>query len=121
MFGHTPYTFLDAQRHCEHYGARLVSIESSAEYNFIRGFLMILSDSKHWIGLTDETTEGTWNYYPSEQTANFLNWHPSQPEQGTGANCAAIVQNSIINTLTSRVFISFSRYVNSSMWCPCIG
>ncbi|KAH3695176.1 hypothetical protein DPMN_082632 [Dreissena polymorpha] len=51
---------------------------------------MMLIDHIHWIGLTDETTEWTWKYYPSEKIAEFLNWHPSQPEKGTKSNCAAI-------------------------------
>ncbi|KAH3752270.1 hypothetical protein DPMN_186886 [Dreissena polymorpha] len=92
LFGHTAYTFLDAQRQCEHYKATLVNIESREEYNFIRGFLMMICDQLHWIGLTDETTEGTWKYYPSEKIAEFLNWYPGdrEPNEGTRANCAAI-------------------------------
>lgn len=40
--------------------------------------------------MTDELTEGMWKHYPSENTAEFLDWGRGQPEQGKHANCVAI-------------------------------
>ncbi|KAH3752324.1 perlucin-like protein [Dreissena polymorpha] len=90
-FGHTAYNFLDSQRHCEHYGASLVNLESKDESDFLRGFLMLLSDQQHWIGLSDGTNEGIWTWYPSEKRAEYTDWDHGQPNDGTGANCGAIV------------------------------
>ncbi|KAH3752121.1 perlucin-like isoform X1 [Dreissena polymorpha] len=90
--GHTSFNFLDSQRHCEHYGASLVNLETRDEIAFLRGYLMLLSDQKHWIGLSDEETEGIWKWYPSEKRANVTDWQPNdnEPNGGIAANCAAI-------------------------------
>ncbi|KAH3752331.1 perlucin-like protein [Dreissena polymorpha] len=90
LFGHTSYSFHESQLFCLHFGANLVNIESSIENAFIRGELMTLKAPRHWIGLTDEVSEGIWTLYPSEKVATFLDWsHWSQPNDGIYANCAA--------------------------------
>ncbi|XP_052247472.1 perlucin-like protein [Dreissena polymorpha] len=90
-FGHTAYNFLDSQRNCKEHGASLVNLETKDEIDFLRGFLMLLGDQRHWIGLSDENHEGNWTWYPSEKRAEYTDWDRHQPNNGTVSNCGAIV------------------------------
>ncbi|KAH3752126.1 perlucin-like protein isoform X1 [Dreissena polymorpha] len=94
LFGHTPYSFHESQVFCLHFGASLVNVESYYENMFIRGELVTLKAPQHWMGLTDEVTEGIWTFYPSEKVATFLDWSHHlidwpQPNDGLRGNCAA--------------------------------
>ncbi|KAL4218233.1 hypothetical protein ACF0H5_022969 [Mactra antiquata] len=88
--GHEGLSFQEAGRYCEHFKAYLVNIETPVENIFIKSYLADLKEPKHWIGLTDITIEGIWNYYPSEKAATYLNWSPGQPDEHKRANCAAV-------------------------------
>ncbi|XP_052761513.1 perlucin-like protein [Mya arenaria] len=89
LIGHTDLSFIDAQRYCQSHGANLVNLETPKENTFLKGYLSDLKDSKHWIGLTDEITEGVWKQYPSEELVTFTDWGTHQPNNGKTSNCAA--------------------------------
>ncbi|KAL4224131.1 C-type lectin (CTL) or carbohydrate-recognition domain (CRD) [Mactra antiquata] len=91
-FGRNDVTFNDAQQFCEHFHCNLVNIETQTEMAFLRSYLSELKAPTHWIGLTDELIEDVWKLYPSEVNAPFLDWYPGEPNQGNGANCAAIYE-----------------------------
>ncbi|MFN8777749.1 MAG: HYR domain-containing protein, partial [Flavobacteriales bacterium] len=54
-------------------GGHLATIANAAENAFLSGV------GRHWIGLNDQATEGTWAYSNGEPV-NYLNWGPGQPD-----------------------------------------
>ena len=45
-----------------------------------------------WLGITDADSEDTW-YWPATKTeATYTRFHPTEPNGGTGENCAIIWQ-----------------------------
>ncbi|XP_022599913.1 ladderlectin-like isoform X1 [Seriola dumerili] len=63
-FINIPMAWMEAEKHCWHYGANLASIHDEQEHNFIRDFVM---DSNYyglygpaWIGGHDAVRSGEW-------------------------------------------------------------
>ncbi|XP_060607555.1 perlucin-like protein [Ruditapes philippinarum] len=94
LFPHNNLSFHDAQRFCEHLGGYLTHVNDATENAFLKSYLSDLKDSIHWIGLTDEVTEGIWRWYDNNQVANFTNWHilTSEPNGGKAQNCVYIAE-----------------------------
>ncbi|XP_074848181.1 C-type lectin domain family 4 member K-like [Carettochelys insculpta] len=86
-FSQEEKSWADAEQFCVSQGSHLTSIFSQGEQDFLsKG-----ADRKpHWIGLTDQGTEGRWRWvdgteYSAEASRRF--WEPEQPDnwdQGIG-------------------------------------
>lgn len=47
-----------------------------------------------WIGLTDDSLEGQWEWLPSAETSGFTDWAPGQPDNGHNEDCAVLSHHS---------------------------
>ena len=71
-------------------GGQMLSISDAAENDFIRN--QMVSGSSVWLGLTDEASEGNWEWTTGEST-DYFNWASGEPNEGTSANHARLRQN----------------------------
>ena len=76
----TTSTWTDAQAYAESLGGNLVTINSEAEQNWLWDTFGWNQDV--WIGMNDETTEGTWEWVSGE-TVDYTNWAGSEPNSGS--------------------------------------
>lgn len=67
-----------AKEVCEGYGGHLVTITSVEENDFLIRNLPNFNRSFYWIGATDETQEGIWEWTTGE-TFSFNNWSKNSP------------------------------------------
>jgi hypothetical protein len=75
----TTMTWHEAKTHCENLDGHLATINSQAEDEFVYNNLAAFSPhEKVWIGATDETQEGAWEWVTSE-VWNFTNWAENEP------------------------------------------
>lgn len=81
----TSMTWQEAQFSCGRNGGSLVTINDSAENEFLKTNFQIQSNNT-WIGYTDNAIEGSWEWVVG--TSSFTNWYPSYPNGGTSSNCA---------------------------------
>ncbi|KAL4217897.1 C-type lectin domain 17 [Mactra antiquata] len=86
--GHTAVDFHSAVTFCHHYHGKLVEIETDAENDFLRNFLVDFKDPNHWIGLTDSIIEGEWRWYSNDLVASYVDWYPGEPNNEKLHNCA---------------------------------
>ena len=93
-------TWFEAANYCRGEGGKLVEINSEEENRVIeeeieRGGYQS-RNMWFWIGLTDESEEGTWRYASDGEVASFSNWdtsYPANPEPNNWNNnehCALI-------------------------------
>jgi hypothetical protein len=64
-------------------GGHLLTVSSAAENNFFSGL------GQHWIGMTDEVTEGTWVWVTGEPVI-YTNWAPGEPNNSGNQDYALI-------------------------------
>jgi len=84
--GGYPYTWAEAEDVCKARHMSLASIHSEEEQTFVFG---LTEGSYPWIGLTDATTEGEWQW--SDGTpVDYLNWFPGNPDGGDQEDCVYI-------------------------------
>ncbi|XP_054977312.1 C-type lectin domain family 4 member F [Sorex araneus] len=79
-FSEAKKTWQDAENFCVSWGAHLASVTSEEEQAFL---ITVIKDSYHWIGLTDQGTEGVWHWtdrtpFNDAQSRKF--WEPNQPD-----------------------------------------
>ncbi|XP_021363194.1 uncharacterized protein LOC110456661, partial [Mizuhopecten yessoensis] len=90
-----PKTWPDAQWDCNRRGGNLSSISGPREQNFLQA---VLSSGQFanlpynfWIGATDGTVEGGWEWVDGGPFA-FFHWDAGEPnESGVGEDCVEIV------------------------------
>lgn len=70
----------DAKAHCEGLGGHLVTITSQAENDFVYGSIGI-DGMNHWLGGTDESVEGAWEWVTGEPWI-YTRWGSGQPDDG---------------------------------------
>ncbi len=67
------------------YGGHLATVRSQEENDWLH----VNFPDNLWIGLTDENSEGNWQW-SSGEPVTFLNWGSTEPNGGTNANHAVI-------------------------------
>ncbi|MCL1951780.1 MAG: hypothetical protein FWF60_03020 [Oscillospiraceae bacterium] len=72
-------TWHDAKRKCEELGGHLATITSQAEQNFIEGLITNHERNIYWLGGTDETQSGQWEWVTGEPF-EYTNWDIWQPD-----------------------------------------
>ncbi|MFX1282788.1 MAG: NosD domain-containing protein [Promethearchaeota archaeon] len=77
-----PRTWREAKTDCEALGGHLVTITSQAENDFVRS-LTSWGEPTFWIGLTDEITEGEWQWV-TDEVVNYTNWGSGEPNDSGG-------------------------------------
>ncbi|KAL4227476.1 hypothetical protein ACF0H5_012920 [Mactra antiquata] len=92
LFGHHDLDFIEAEKFCDHYHAKLVEIETARENTFLKSFLGDLKDQNHWIGLVDEVVENEWRWHSDDSITNFTDWYPNKPSGGKASNCVVVEQ-----------------------------
>ncbi|KAK3100720.1 hypothetical protein FSP39_024244 [Pinctada imbricata] len=91
-----PKTWSDAQWACQQLNSSLLSIEGPREQNFIQA---VLNTGRYrtiqfnfWMGGSDISQEGGWEWTDPNIPFAYLNWHPGEPnEYGVGEDCMEIV------------------------------
>lgn len=79
----SPQKWKNAKLICQHFGNKLVKIESEEENEFIKGEYLS-SEGPYWIGLSDSDHEGQW-------LTGYQKWKTGQPNNKDGKqNCVAI-------------------------------
>ncbi|MFX0185840.1 MAG: C-type lectin domain-containing protein [Candidatus Hodarchaeota archaeon] len=88
-------TWIEAKVDCEAQGGYLVTITNKEENDFLRN---LIEPDTGWIGLTDERTEGDWQWVTGE-TVTYLNWDPGpeEPNGGTNENYAQMYGEGVWN------------------------
>ncbi|XP_015767022.1 PREDICTED: uncharacterized protein LOC107345789 isoform X1 [Acropora digitifera] len=76
-------TWTEAQKACNSYHANLVRIRNQEENVYVQHRL---NGAKGWIGLTDLTTEGTFEW-ADNQPVNFTYWAKNQPNNFRNEDC----------------------------------
>ncbi|XP_067041439.1 uncharacterized protein [Acropora muricata] len=76
-------TWTEAQKACNSYHANLVRIRNQEENVYVQHRL---NGAKGWIGLTDLTTEGTFEW-ADNQTVDFTYWAENQPNNFKNEDC----------------------------------
>ena len=73
--------------HNRRYMAEIILIRHRKKYSINQTNLLIfLAD--FWIGLTDDSLEGKWEWLPSGATPSYTEWAPGQPDNGHNEDCA---------------------------------
>ncbi|XP_045173704.2 perlucin-like protein [Mercenaria mercenaria] len=84
-------TFPEAWLYCDIRGAYLTRLDTYSEYSFLRNFLKITKVSAGaWIGLTDQTHEGIYQWYGTNTSPTFSDWGPGQPDNLGNEDCVGI-------------------------------
>ena len=83
-------TWSECQALCASEGANMLCIPDAATNTWIYNNIVTHSCDV-WIGITDETTEGHWEW-PAGCTSSYYDWASyGEPNGGTGSNCARIM------------------------------
>ncbi|XP_019126341.1 C-type lectin domain family 4 member C isoform X1 [Larimichthys crocea] len=89
-FSTNKLTWSESRAECRQRGGDLVKIDSVEEQSFLQQKLkekMSDDEDKHWIGLTDSKTEGTWLWTddsPLNESLTF--WFSREPDNWRGEN-----------------------------------
>ncbi|XP_062571892.1 macrophage mannose receptor 1-like [Saccostrea cucullata] len=101
-------TWKDALQKCRKYGMDLVSIQTVAELEVVREFIVRRAKENVWIGFTNARKEsdlfqsGVYWYWSDGEEANFTNWRINEPNAGILSNteeCAEMDHKGLWNDL----------------------
>ncbi|XP_071824781.1 macrophage mannose receptor 1-like isoform X2 [Apostichopus japonicus] len=87
-------TWPDAEMACNIAGGNLVSISGLPEMSYINGRMVLITESRLWIGATDGSREGGWTW-SDESAFRYLNWNSGEPNNAgePGEHCAELYVN----------------------------
>merc|ERR1711915_571400 len=68
---------------CWEEGGYLAEITSMSEFSLLELYLLHY-ETNYWIGLTDQSKEGTWIWSDSHVGAEWTNWGPGLPDSYNG-------------------------------------
>ncbi|XP_028934045.1 macrophage mannose receptor 1 [Ornithorhynchus anatinus] len=87
LIGQTLSTFAEANQSCVHSKAYLTTVEDRFEQAFLTSLVGLRPDKYFWIGLSDVTIRGTFQW-TIEETVQFTHWNAEMP--GRKAGCVAM-------------------------------
>jgi len=76
-------TWYEAKAYCENLGGHLVTITSQEEQEYIEGLIANHNRNFYWLGGTDVTHEGQWEWVTGE-TFEYSNWDYGEPYNAGG-------------------------------------
>merc|ERR1712126_389605 len=82
-------TWGTSQQYCWNAGGHLAEFSTLEQEQNL--YAQLNHDVIYWFGLSDSASEGTWIWHNSYQQPSYYNWHYSQPNGGSGANCVMMV------------------------------
>ncbi|XP_052805947.1 perlucin-like protein [Mya arenaria] len=85
-------SFVAAEEFCTQNGGHVVHIDDEAENNFIKDQARQYTHTSTkllWIGIKD-MVEGEWRYTSDDSLVTFFDWDPSQPNDGSYAECVVL-------------------------------
>merc|ERR1712098_715195 len=86
----TTLNWYQAQEDCWGQNGFLAEIKSEEQQKRLEGFLPY--DTNFWIGLNDIANDGDFVWAESHQSVDYTNWHPGQPDNGSGdEDCVHII------------------------------
>ncbi|MFX0206445.1 MAG: right-handed parallel beta-helix repeat-containing protein, partial [Candidatus Hodarchaeota archaeon] len=99
----TSRTWNDAKTDCEAQGGHLVTITSQEENNFVQN---LARGDSIWIGLTDETIEGEWQWVTGEPLT-YTNWNGGEPNDYGGEDYTEMQEDGLWNDVPGSYFVHF--------------
>ena len=45
--------------------------------------MVVFSGENYWMGLTDESVEGIWEWFDTHSKPTFTDWHPGEPSDSS--------------------------------------
>uniref|UniRef100_A0ABM5GNH2 Macrophage mannose receptor 1-like isoform X2 n=1 Tax=Pogona vitticeps TaxID=103695 RepID=A0ABM5GNH2_9SAUR len=87
LIGQTSATFSEAKTFCEANKGSLTSVEDRYEQAYLTSLVGLRSEKYFWIGLSDVTKPGTFNWTNGEKVL-FTHWNTEMPGQHSG--CVAM-------------------------------
>ncbi|XP_061174349.1 perlucin-like protein [Saccostrea echinata] len=79
--------WFNAMKICEIHDSYIIHIDDADEQGFITHLLQSSSANNTWLGATDWTVEGSWQWEPHGQKLNYTNFAPGQPNNYHSQNC----------------------------------
>jgi len=103
-----------ARQNCINMGGHLVTVTTAAENSFIFGLW-----PSGWIGLTDEVTEGVWQWVTGE-AYSYTSWNPGEPNNAGNEDYVQFVGggkwNDLPNNVSLPYVLEFEYIVTTSSW-----
>jgi len=103
-----------ARQNCINMGGHLVTVTTAAENTFIFGLW-----PSGWIGLTDEVTEGVWQWVTGE-AYSYTSWNPGEPNNAGNEDYVQFVGggrwNDLPNNVSLPYVLEFEYIVTTTAW-----
>ncbi|XP_008940691.1 PREDICTED: C-type lectin domain family 17, member A-like, partial [Merops nubicus] len=96
FFSTTTKSWLEAKSSCAEFNAHLPVVDTEQENKFLANHIM--ENRVFWLGLTDEHSEGAWQWVDG-RSLSFTFWSPGEPNNvgQQGEDCATIFPNGFWN------------------------